>query len=134
MKLIIHSRHLRVPSNLAEFLAKHLSRPLARVFDDSAAELVVYLGDQRPRKGGTGQECRIAFRMPGASPLNVVSIQDDLYKALLDASERLRRAVRKQLGRMRSPTRRPVHRPLGRTYRETSTRSGVTPEGDPAAL
>lgn len=134
MKLIIHAHHLRVPPDLPEFLRKHVTRPLARVFDDSAAELVVYLGDQRPSKGGTDKECRISFRMPGTRALNVGSIQDDLYKALMDASERLRRAVKKQISKMRSPSRKPMHRPLGRTYRERSTRQGVTPDGDPAAL
>ncbi len=134
MNLIIHTQHLDVPPGLRRFLEKHVTRPLARVFDDSAAELDVHLDDARPRRGGVDQECRMSFRMPGARTIHVEAIEDDLYKALLGAGDRLRRHVRKQLSRMRSPARKPMHRPLGRTWRERSSRRGVTPDGDPAAL
>lgn len=134
MTLIIHAHHLALPPDLPRFLDQHVTRPLARVFDDSAAELEVHLGDARPKRGGVDQECRMSFRMPGTRTVHVGSVQDDLYKALLDAGERLRRHVRKQLSKMRAPARKAVHRPLGRTWRERSTRRGVTPDGDPAAL
>src|SRR5512138_2263879 len=111
MRLIIHSRNLAVPSDLPRFLDKHVTRPLARVYDDPAAELDVHLGDARPRRGGVDQECRMSFRMPGARTVHVEAIADDLYKALLDAGDRVRRHVRKTLSRMRSPARKAVHRP-----------------------
>jgi putative sigma-54 modulation protein len=66
--------------------------------------------------------------------VHVESVQEDLYKAVLDAARRLKVAVKSELGKMRSGSRKPMHRPLGRTYRERSTRRGVTPGGDPAAL
>jgi putative sigma-54 modulation protein len=134
MKLTIHAQHLSVPADLPRFLDQHVTRPLARVFDDSSAHLAVHLGDARPQKGGVDQRCRLSFRMPGAPTVSVGSVQDDLYKALLDAGERLRRHVRKQVSRMRAGSRKPMHRPLGRSWRERSTRRGVTPGGDPAAL
>jgi putative sigma-54 modulation protein len=135
MRLSIHHHHrVAIPPDLPQFLAKHVTRPLARIFDDSAAELAVHLGDERPTRGGVDQECRMSFRMPGARTIHVESVQDDLYKALLDASDRLRRHVRKQLSKMRSGSRKPMHRPLGRSWRERSSRRGVTPDGDPAGL
>jgi putative sigma-54 modulation protein len=135
MKVVIHGRHLTLPPDLPAFLAKHVTRPLARVFDDSAAELAVHLGDARPTKGGVDQECRLSFRIPGTRrALHVESVKKDLYEALLDAAERLRRIVKREVSKMRSGPRKPMHRPLGRSWRERSTRAGVTPEGDPAAL
>jgi ribosome-associated translation inhibitor RaiA len=134
MRTIIHAQHLVVPPELPRFLDKHVARPLARVFDDPAAELEVHLGDARPRRGGVDQECRMSFRIPGARTVHVEATEDDLYKAVLGAGDRLRRHVRKTLSRMRSPSRKKVHRPLGRTWRERSSRRGVTPGGDPAAL
>jgi ribosomal subunit interface protein len=134
MNISIHAHHLALPRDLPEFLNKHVTRPLARLYDDAAAELSIHLGDARPRRGGVDQECRLSFRMPGARTVHVASREDDLYKALLDAAERLKRHVRKQVSKMRSTTRKPMHRPLGRTWRERSTRSGVTPDGEPAAL
>jgi ribosome-associated translation inhibitor RaiA len=134
MKLTIHAHHLSLPKDLPQFLQKHVTRPLARVFDDPAAELAVHLGDARPKKGGVDQECRMSFRMPGARTMHVESVADDLYKALLDAADRMKRLVKRNLEKMRTPTRKKMHRPLGRTWRERSTRRGVTPSGEPSAL
>ncbi len=115
MKLVIHAHHLSLPPELPKFLDKHLTRALARVYDDSAAELTVFLGDARPRRGGVDQECRLSFRLPGAKTLNVGSVKEDLYKALLDAGERLKRLVKREVAKMRSGSRKPMHRPLGRS-------------------
>ena len=134
MKLVIHSHHLALPKDVSTFVTKHVTRPLARIYDDPAAKLTVHFGDARPQKGGVAQKCRLAFRMPGTRQISIGSVQDDLYKALLDASDRLKRQVRKQLEKMRSGSRKPTHRPLGRTWRERSSRRGVTPEGGPSAL
>jgi ribosome-associated translation inhibitor RaiA len=134
MKLSIHAPHLALPPDLSAFLRRHVTRPIARLRDDPAAELAVHLGDARPRKGGAGLRCRLVFRMPGTRALTVGSVEDDLHKALLDAADRLKRAVRKEISKMRSGSRKPMHRPLGRTYRERSTRRGVTPDGEPATL
>jgi ribosome-associated translation inhibitor RaiA len=134
MRLSIHAHHLSLPPDLPAFLQKHVTRPLARLFDDPAAELSVHLGDERPRRGGVDQECRLSFRIPNARTLHVEATEDDLHKALLDATDRLKRLVRRELAKMRAPARRPVHRPLGRTWRDRSSRAGVTPDGDPAAL
>jgi hypothetical protein len=134
MKLVIRAHHLALPPDVGPFLQKHVTRPLARLFDAPAAELAISFGDARPMRGGVDQECRMSFRMPGARTLHVESVQEDLYQALLDASERLKRLVKRELQKMRTPARKPMHRPLGRSWRERSTRRGVTPEGGPAAL
>lgn len=134
MRLTIHAHHLTLPPDLPAFLEKHVTRPLARLTDDPAAELAVHLGDERPRRGGVDQHCKLSFRIPNARTLHVETVEDDVHKALLDATDRLKRLVRRELAKMRAPSRKPVHRPLGRTWRERSTRRGVTPGGDPAAL
>ena len=134
MRLSIHAHHLTLPPDLPAFLRKHVTEPLARLFDDSSAELSVHLGDERPRRGGVDQQCRLSFRMPRAGTLHVEAVEDDVHKALLDATDRLKRLVRRELSKMRSPSRKLTHRPLGRTWRERSSRRGVTPGGDPAAL
>ncbi len=134
MKLVIHAHHLALPPDLGTFLHKHVTRSLARLYDDSAAELSVFLGDTRPRRGGVDQECRLTFRLPGVRQLSVASVQADLYQALLDAADRLKRVVRREVAKMRSGTRKPMHRPLGRSWRERSSRSGRTPDGEPAGL
>jgi ribosome-associated translation inhibitor RaiA len=134
MRLSIHAHHLTLPPDLPAFLQKHVTRPLARLFDGPAAELSLHLDDERPRRGGVDQQCRLSFRMPNTRTLHVEAVSDDLHKALLDATDRLKRLVRRELSKMRAPARKPLHRPLGRTWRDRSTRRGVTPGGDPAGL
>jgi ribosome-associated translation inhibitor RaiA len=134
MKLVIHGHHLRLPPDLPPFLWQHVTRPLARLYDDEAAELAVLLEDGRPRRGGVDRTCRLSFKMPGTRTLHVESVQQDLQVALLDAGGRLRRLVRRELEKMRSPSRKAVHRPLGRTYRVRASRRGITPGGGAAGL
>jgi ribosome-associated translation inhibitor RaiA len=134
MRLSIHAHHLTLPPDLPAFLEKHVTKPLARMFDDPSAELSLHLADERPRRGGVDQQCRLSFRMPKTRTLHVETTSDDLHKALLDASDRLKRLVRRELSKMRTPARKLVHRPLGRTWRDRTSRRGVTPGGDPAGL
>ena len=125
MKLTIHAHHLRLPPDFPPFLRKHVTRPLARVFDDPAAELSVQLEDSLPHRGGLDRTCRLSFRMPGTRTLHVESVQQDLKVALLDASARLRRLVRRELEKMRSTSRTPMHNPLGQPPRLHAGRPGV---------
>ncbi len=134
MRLTIHAHHLTLPPDLPEFLEKHVTRPLARLLDDPSAQLAVHLGDERPKRGGVDQQCRLSFRMPNARTLHVEGVEDDVHKALLGCADRLKRLVRRELSKMRAPARKPMHRPLGRSWRERSSRRGVTPGGDPAGL
>ena len=134
MKLILHSQHLPFPRDAAEFLHKHVVGPILRFFDDPAAELAIHIVDSRPRRGGVDQQCRMSFRLPGARTLHVESTQEDLQQALLDAALRLKRSMKRELEKMRGNGRKRTHRPLGRTWRERSTRRGTTPGGDPAGL
>jgi ribosomal subunit interface protein len=134
MRVSIHAHHLAIPDDLPAYLEKHVTKPLARVFDDSAAELEVHLGDARPRRGGVDQECKLTFRIPGSRALRVESVAEDLHASLMDASDRLKRLVKRELEKKRAPGRKSAHRPLGRTWRERSSRKGTTPDGGPAAL
>lgn len=134
MRVAIHSHHLTPPPDLSAFLDKHVVRPLARIYDDSSADLEVHLGDTRPARGGVDKSCGLTFRMAGTRSVRVEQVEDDLYKALLGAAERLRRVVKREVAKMRATSRRPMHRPLGRSWRERTSRRGVTPAGDPAGL
>jgi ribosome-associated translation inhibitor RaiA len=133
MRLSIHVHHLALPKDLPDFLEKHVTKPLARTFDDPSAELSVNLLDSCPRRG-VEQECRLSFRMPGVRTLHVEATENDVHKSLLEAVDRLKRLVRRELSKMRAPSRKPLHRPLGRAWRDVASRRGVTPDGDPAAL
>jgi putative sigma-54 modulation protein len=65
--------------------------------------------------------------------MRVESVAGDLHAALMDASDRLKRLVKRELEKRRAPGRKAAHRPLGRTWRERSRR-GTSPDGGPSAL
>src|SRR5512139_2931369 len=97
MKIVIHAHHLALPEDLPQYLQKHVTKPIARVYDDSAALLEVHLGDARPRRGGVDQECRLSFRMPGARTIHVETVAQDIHAAFIEAADKLKRAVKKEL-------------------------------------
>jgi len=134
MKLSIHAHQIPASRELTEFIRKHLVAPLGRQHDSPAAELTVYVEDARPGRGGVDQACKVTFRMPRARTLRVESVQGDLHAALLECARRLRRLAGRQLEKMRSPSRAPEHKPLGRTWRRVASRRGVAPDGTPATL
>ncbi len=134
MKIVVHGHHLALPRDLAFFLRKHVIGPLARLHDSPAQVLTVGFEDSRPTKGGVDQSCRLTLRVPGTRTLHVESVQADAHAALLDAAERLKRLVRREVGKQRSISRRPMHRPLGRSWRRDATRRELAPDGTPSTL
>jgi ribosome-associated translation inhibitor RaiA len=134
MKLVIHGHQLGIPRDARSFLRKHVVEPLSRLHDGPATELTVSFDDARPHKGGVDQHCRLTWRMPNARTLTVESVADDIHAALLDACKRLKRLVERETGKMRSRSRSPMHKPLGRAWREKATRSVVSPDGAPSTL
>ena len=134
MKLAIHAHQLAAPRDVTAFVRKHVLASLRRMYDSSAAELVVHVEDAKPGKGGVDQACKMTFRMPGARAQHVESVKDDLHAALLECGQRLKRLVQRQLQKQRTPARAREHKPLGRSWREAVTRRGATPDGTPATL
>jgi ribosome-associated translation inhibitor RaiA len=134
MRLVIHGHQLGVPRDAQAFLRKHLVRPITRLHDSPADELTVHFDDARPSKGGVDQVCRLTLRIPGARPLHVESVAEDLHAALIDASRRLRTMVEREVGKQRSTSRSPMHKPLGRTWRTRATNRERAPDGSPSTL
>jgi ribosome-associated translation inhibitor RaiA len=134
MKLSIHAHQLDVPRDVAAFVRKHVVGPIKRQHDSTATELVVFVEDAKPRKGGVDQACKLTFRMPGARTLRVEAVKEDLHAALLECAQRLKRLVQREVQKQRSTTRAPEHKPLGRTWRNLATRRELAPDGTPSTL
>jgi ribosome-associated translation inhibitor RaiA len=134
MRILIHGHHVSLPADAGRFLKKHVALPIARLYDDQAAELTVWFEDERSRRGGVDRRCRMAFRMPHIRTLQLSSLQDDPYKAMLDAASRLKRLILREVAKRRSPSGRVTHRSFARIYRGAAARDGVTAEGIPSTL
>jgi hypothetical protein len=134
MKLVIHAHQIEAPRDTRSFLRKHVVQPLVRLSDSPAHELTISFDDARPRKGGVDQHCRLTLRMPNARQLTIESVADDLHAAMLDAGRRMKRLVEREVGKQRSTSRSPMHKPLGRSFRLRATKRELAPDGHPSTL
>jgi putative sigma-54 modulation protein len=134
MKVIIQGKHLRLSQGLKNYAQEHVVAPLNRFYDNEAAELRVELGDVNGTKGGADKECHLTLHMPGARTLQIEETTPDAYASIDAAAERLVRATKRELQRMRRPSRRQKEHPLATVVAEGGVPSGLVedlPNGRP---
>jgi putative sigma-54 modulation protein len=130
MKVRIQGKQLRVSEALKRYVLKRVARPLERFYDDPAAELRVEIGDNNGPKGGCDKECHLTLRIPGVSTVQIEEVTQDAYASIDVAAERLMRACKRELGRLRTSR---VHgtsrrRPMP-VLRGAARRASLEPEG-----
>jgi putative sigma-54 modulation protein len=125
MKVIIQGKQMRLSAGLKNYAQEHLVAPLVRFYDNEAAELRVELGDSRGSKGGLDKECHLTLRMPGARTIQIEESTQDPYASLDVAGDRLIRAAKKELERMRTPKGRHKYRPLATVVAEGGVPAGL---------
>jgi putative sigma-54 modulation protein len=125
MKVIIQGRHLRLSPGLKRYAQRHVVAPLNRFYDNQAAELRVELGDVNGRKSGVDKECHLTLHMPGARTIQIEETTPDPYASMDSASDRLVRAAKKALQRMRRPSRRHKEHPLATVVAEGGVPGGL---------
>jgi ribosome-associated translation inhibitor RaiA len=103
MKVQIQGKQMRLSRALKSYAYDRLIEPLTHFYDRPAAELRIELGDNNGPKGGNDRECHLTLRMPGRSTLQVEVSTPDSYSSIDAASERLIRACKRELTRMRQP-------------------------------
>jgi len=125
MKVIIQGKQMRLSQGIKAYAQEHIVGPLSRFYDNEAAELRVELGDARGSKGGLDKECHLTLRMPGARTIQIEESTQDPYASLDAAGDRLIRAAKKELGRMRQPKGRHKYRPLATVVAEGGVPAGL---------
>lgn len=125
MKVIIQGKHLRLSRGLKSYAQKHVVGRLNRFYDNWAAELRVELGDVNGRKGGVDKECHLTLHMPGARTIQIEETTSDPYASMDSASDRLVRAAKKELQRMRRPSGRHKEHPLATVVAEGGVPGGL---------
>ena len=108
MKVIIQGKQLKLSAGMKRYAEEHVVEPLRRFYDNEAAELRVELGRTNGRRG-EAKECHLTFHMPGTRTIQIEESTTDVYACLDAAADRLVRIAKRELGRMRSPTRRRTH-------------------------
>ena len=76
-------------------------------------------------KGGVDKECHLTLHMPGAKTIQIEETTPDSYASLDAASDRLVRAAKKELERMRRPGRRHKEHPLATVVAEGGVPGGL---------
>jgi putative sigma-54 modulation protein len=124
MKVIIQGKHLQLSPGLKSYARKHVVEPLNRFYDNQAAELRVELGDVNGSKGGVDKECHLTLHMPGARTIQIEETTQDPYASMDSAADRLVRAAKKELERMRTGGRH-KYRPLATVVAEGGVPGGL---------
>ena len=125
MKVIIQGKQMRLSAGIKNYAQEHVVAQLERFYDNEAAELRVELGDARKSKGGLDKECHLTLRMPGARTIQIEESTQDPYASLDVAGDRLVRAAKKEIERMRRPTGRHKYRPLATVVAEGGVPAGL---------
>jgi putative sigma-54 modulation protein len=125
MKVIIQGKQMRLSAGIKKYAQEHVVAQLARFYDNEAAELRVELGDARGSKHGLDKECHLTLRMPGARTIQIEESTQDPYASLDAAGDRLIRAAKKEIERMRRPPGRHKYRPLATVVAEGGVPAGL---------
>jgi putative sigma-54 modulation protein len=125
MKVIIQGKQLRLSQGMKRYAHEHVVEPLNRFYDNEAAELRVELGDANGSKGGADKECHLTLHMPGARTIQIEEATPDPYASMDAAADRLVRAAKKELQRMRRPSRRHKEHPLATVVAEGGVPGGL---------
>ena len=113
MRVVLKGVHCQLTDGIKDHVQRHLVEPLERFFDSEAAMLEVHLVDNNGPKGGLDKECRATLFIPGARQLHIDEAAEDHYKAVDLLRDRLEKALKRELGKMRDPGRSPELQPNG---------------------
>jgi len=113
MQVRVKGVHVALSDAWRERVEQRLAEPLRRLVHNPAAELEVHLVDANGPKGGVDKEVRVTLHLPGTRALHVEQAAVDAYTALDLVKDRLERAVKRELERMREPGRGPREEAFG---------------------
>lgn len=96
MKKTVKARHMKMTEALHAYVDKKLLTPLAHVIDAPDMKVEVELCDE-----GSSKECRVHIFISGVEPVNIHEANDDLYRAIDLAEQRMLVQVKRHRDRMR---------------------------------
>ena len=119
MQVIVKARHTTLTPALRAHATDKLGTAVMRIFDRPAAKIEIELSELVARNG-EDKECRVTLFMPKAPTVCITEIDDDMYKAIDLAQDRLLKQIKRQRGRKRQTkkTRRMAQAKRNQTMRE----------------
>ena len=125
MRVIVKGRHFNLTPAVKAHAEEKLGKSLMRIFDRPAAKIEIELGFLGEKRGDDTHECRVSVFMPHGRPINITEIDDNMYKAIDLARDRLIEQVKRQQGRKNHLSR---NRKEAARLREQTARASLTSE------
>jgi ribosomal subunit interface protein len=124
MQVVVKARHMTLTRSLKGYVHEKLCEALMRVFDRPAAKIEVELSHLGHLPSKLNKECRITLFVPKSKTIVISEIDDNMYKAINLAHDRLLVQVKKVRGRRRlaSQRRKWCERDRAHTARQNLTR------------
>ena len=89
MRVIVKGRHFNLTPAVKEHAEEKLGKSLMKIFDRPAAKIEIDLGFLGENKGEKSHECHVSVFMPHGRPINIREVDDNIYKAIDLARDRL---------------------------------------------
>ena len=102
MRVIVKARHFNLTKSLRLHAEEKLGDSLMRIFDRPSAKIEIELSSIGEIKDGENKECRVQVFMPHGKAINITEIDDDMYKAIDLAHDRLLTQVKRQQSKRRN--------------------------------
>jgi ribosomal subunit interface protein len=122
MKVIVKARHTTLTDSMRAYAEDKLGEKLMRIFDRPAAKIEIELGELKA-KDGKDKECRVTVFMPKGKSINIVEIDDNMYKAIDLAHDRVLHQIKRERGKRKDTARTRKHAVRDRA---ATAREGLT--------
>jgi len=128
MRVIVKARHMDLTPSLKEHAEQKLGKALMRIVDKPSVSVEIELNDVGNVRDGTDKECRVTVTMPRGKTINIVEVDDDMYKAIDLAHDRLLDKVKREREKRASPT---TRRKAADKVRQATAREQLTTTQEP---
>ncbi len=123
MRVIVKARHMELTQALKLHAEQKLGKALMRIIDKPSVRVEIELNTIGNVRDGTDKECRVTVLMPRNKAINIVEVDDDMYKAIDLAHDRLLEQVKRERDRRASPS---TRRKAATKVRQATARSVLT--------
>ena len=95
MRVIVKARHMTLTEPLKTYAEEKLGNATMRILDKPASKMEIELSDLGAIRDGASKECKVTMSIPKGKPITICEIDDDMYKAIDLAHDRLLYQVRR---------------------------------------
>ena len=128
MRVIVKARHMDLTPALREHAEDKLGKALMRIIDKPSVRVEIELNTMGNVRDGKDKECRVTVMVPRGKVINIVEVEEDMYKAIDLAHDRLLEQVKRERDRKQNPSSR---RKAAKRVRAATARSNLTSGAEP---